>query len=140
VASIVNAIGTSSYWANTAIIITWDDWGGWYDHVPPPSIVNDGKSWGSGYVYGFRVPLIVVSPYAKAGYISHVNHDFGSILNLVEKTFSLPSLGYADARADDLSDCFDFNQAPISFQTINAQFNAAHFLNDKSPRIDPDDD
>jgi len=140
VASVVNAIGNSSYWSNTAIIITWDDWGGWYDHVPPPSIVNDGTSWGSGYVYGFRVPLIVVSPYAKAGYISHVNHDFGSILNLVEKTFSLPSLGYADARADNLSDCFDFNQTPLQFKTINAPLNAEHFLNDKSPRTDPDDD
>jgi phospholipase C len=140
VASIVNAIGTSPYWSNTAIIITWDDWGGWYDHVPPPSIVNDGTSWGSGYVYGFRVPLIVVSPYAKAGYISHVNHDFGSILNLIEQTFSLPSLRYADARADDLSDCFDFTQTPITFKTINAPLNAAYFLNDKSPRIDPDND
>ena len=140
VASVVNAIGTSSYWSNTAIIITWDDWGGWYDHVPPSSIVNDGTSWGSGYVYGFRVPLIVVSPYAKAGYISHVNHDFGSILNLVEKTFSLPSLGYADAHADDLSDCFDFNQTPLQFKTINAAHNAEYFLHDKSPRFDPDDD
>ena len=140
VASIVNAIGTSSYWSNTAIIITWDDWGGWYDHVPPPSIINDGKSWGSGYVYGFRVPLIVVSPYAKAGYISHVNHDFGSILNLIEKTFTLPSLGYADARADDLSDCFNFSQTPIPFKTINAPMSAADFLHDKRPRIDPDDD
>ena len=71
VASIVNAIGNSPYWANTAIIITWDDWGGWYDHVAP-KVINDGISWGSGYVYGFRVPLIVVSPYAKAAYISHV--------------------------------------------------------------------
>ncbi len=140
VASVVNAIGNSSYWANTAIIVTWDDWGGWYDHVPPPSIVNDGTSWGSGYVYGFRVPLIVISPYAKAGYISHVNHDFGSILNLIEQTFSLPSLGYADAHADNLSDCFDFTQTPITFKTINAPMNAAFFLNDKRPRTDPDDD
>jgi len=140
VASIVNAIGNSSYWSNTAIIITWDDWGGWYDHVPPPKIVNDDTSWGSGYVYGFRVPLIVVSPYAKAGYISHVNHDFGSILNLIEETFSLPSLGYADAHADDLSDCFNFNQPPIAFKTINAPLDAAHFLNDKRPKTDPDDD
>jgi len=140
VASVVNAIGNSSYWANTAIVITWDDWGGWYDHVPPPKLVNDGTSWGSGYVYGFRVPLIVVSPYARAAYISHTNHDFGSILNLIEKTFNLPSLGYADAYADDLSDCFNFNQTPISFKTINAPLNAAHFLNDKSPKTDPDDD
>lgn len=116
----MNAIGNSAYWSNTAILITWDDWGGWYDHVPPPSIVNDGMGWGSGYVYGFRVPLIVVSPYAKAGYVSHVTHDFGSILKFIEQTFSLESLGYADSRADDLSDCFDFHQAPLSFHTIAA--------------------
>jgi len=140
VASVVNAIGNSSYWNNTAIVITWDDWGGWYDHVPPPKAINDGTSWGSGYVYGFRVPLIVVSPYARAGYISHTPHDFGSILNLIEKTFGLPSLGYADAYADDLSDCFSFSQTPISFKTINAPLNAAHFLNDRSPKTDPDDD
>jgi phospholipase C len=82
----------------------------------------------------------VVSPYAKAGYISQVPHDFGSILNLVEKTFNLPSLGYADAYADDLSDCFDFTQSPISFQKIAAPLDAAHFINDKSTPTDPDDD
>ena len=140
VASIVNAIGNSQYWANTAIIITWDDWGGWYDHVAPPKVIDDGTSWGSGYVYGFRVPLIVISPYAKAAYISHVNHDFGSILNLIEETFALQSLGYADAYADDLSDCFNFNQTPLVFTTINAPMNATHFLNDKTPPTDPDDD
>lgn len=141
VASIVNAIGNSSYWANTAIIITWDDWGGWYDHVPPPKVINDGTSWGSGYVYGFRVPLIVVSPYAKAAYISHVNHDFGSILNFIEGTFGLASLGYADANTtDNLSDCFNFNQSPLKFQTIAAPLSADHFLNDRSPQTDPDDD
>ncbi len=139
VGSVVNAIGNSSYWANTAIVITWDDWGGWYDHVPPMKL-NNGTNWGSGYVYGFRVPLIVVSPYVRAGYISHTNHDFGSILNLIEKSFSLPSLGYADAYADDLSDCFNFSQTPLSFKTINAPLNAAHFLNDTSPKTDPDDD
>src|SRR6266851_2458431 len=132
VASIVNAIGNSPYWANTAIVITWDDWGGWYDHVAPKLI--------NSYEYGFRVPLIVVSPYAKAGYISHVTHDFGSILKFIEETFALPSLGYADAPADDLSDCFDFNQTPITFQTINAPLNPAYFLNYRGPRTDPDDD
>lgn len=140
VASIVNAIGNSSYWSNTAIIITWDDWGGWYDHVPPPGIIRNTKVWGSGYVYGFRVPLIVVAPYAKAGYISHVNHDFGSILNFIEQNFGLPSLGYADARADDLADCFNFGQTPLRFQTIQAPFDAEHFLNDHTPPTDPDDD
>ncbi len=139
VASIVNAIGSSPYWANTAIIITWDDWGGWYDHVAP-KVVNDGVSWGSGYIYGFRVPLIVVSPYAKAGYISHTTHDFGSILKFIETTYDLPSLGYADAYADDLSDCFDLTQTPIVYQTIDAPLDAAHFINKTQPAIDPDDD
>jgi phospholipase C len=139
VASIVNAIGNSPYWFNTAIIITWDDWGGWYDHVAP-NVVNDGVSWGSGYVYGFRVPLVIVSPYAKAKYISHATHDFGSILKFIETTYNLPSLGYADAYADDLSDCFDLTQSPITFQTIAAPHDATYFINSKGPPVDPDDD
>jgi phospholipase C len=132
VASIVNAIGNSAFWSNTVILITWDDWGGWFDHVPP-NVIN-------AYEYGFRVPLIVVSPYAKAAYISHVTHDFGSILKFVETNFGLPSLGYADAPADDLSDCFDFTQTPIPFQTVSASKSAQDFLNDKRPPTDPDDD
>jgi phospholipase C len=132
VASIVNAIGNSPYWANTAILVTWDDWGGWYDHVAP-QIINS-------YEYGFRVPLIVVSPYAKAGYISHVRHDFGSILKFSERIYGLPSLGYADALADDLSDCFDFKQTPLQFQPISAPLKAEDFLNDSRPLTDPDDD
>jgi phospholipase C len=141
VASIVNAIGNSSYWSNTVIIIAWDDWGGWYDHVPPTQVLVNCAQWGCGYVYGFRVPLIVVSPYAKAAYISHTPHDFGSILKFIEDTFSLPSLGYADANSlDDLSDCFNFSQTPLTFQTIQAPLGAEHFLNDRTPPTDPDDD
>ena len=132
VASIVNAIGNSPYWSNTAIFITWDDWGGWYDHVSP-TIINS-------YEYGFRVPLIVVSPYAKPGYVSQVNHDFGSLLKFIEQNFGLPSLGYADAPADNLSDCFDFSQTPLTFQTIPAALDANFFLNDKRSAADPDDD
>jgi len=112
--------------------------GGWYDHVAP-KVINDGISWGSGYVYGFRVPLIVVSPYAKPAYISHVTHDFGSILRFIEKTLGLRSLGYADAPADDLSDCFDLSQAPLSFRTIAAPLDARHFISDKRPPVGPDD-
>ena len=140
VASIVNAIGQSSYWSNTAIIITWDDWGGWYDHVSPPQVLVNCAQWGCGYVYGFRVPLIVVSPYALAAHISHNQHDFGSILRFIEEQFGLPSLGYADAYADNLSDCFNFSQAPLPFQVIPAALNANHFLNDRRPARDPDDD
>jgi phospholipase C len=140
VTMVVNAIGNSQYWSNTAIILTWDDWGGWYDHVPPPAVVNNGSSWGSGYVYGFRVPMIVISPYAKAAYISHVTHDFGSILKFIETTFNLPSLGYADAPADDLSDIFNLSQTPIAFQRIAAPSDTAACLADPSPPGDPDDD
>jgi phospholipase C len=132
VASIVNAIGESSLWPHTAIFILWDDWGGWYDHVAP-RIYNS-------YEYGFRVPLIVVSPYAKRGYVSHVTHDFGSILRFIETNFNLPSLGYADARADDLSDCFDFSQTPTPFLPVFAPLDANHFLREKNPPTDPDDD
>jgi len=132
VASVVNAIGNSPYWANTAIIITWDDWGGWYDHVAPP--VYDS------YEYGFRVPLIVVSPYARAHYISHQMHDFGSILKFIEENFNLDPLGYADARADDLTDCFNFAQQPLVFRSIAAPVSAMHFIQDQTPPLDPDDD
>jgi phospholipase C len=132
VASIVNAIGNSPYWSNTAIIITWDDWGGWYDHVAPP-IYNS-------YEYGFRVPLIIVSPYSKQGYVSHVQHDFGSIVKFIDEVFDLPALGYADARADDFSDCFDLTQTPITFQTIPANLNKDFFLNTKRPVTPPDND
>jgi phospholipase C len=112
VTAIVNAIGQSKYWDSTAIIITWDDWGGWYDHVPP-QIFN-------GYELGFRVPLIVVSPYAKKGYVSHVQHEFGSILKFTEETFNLGSLHTTDDRSDDLMDAFDFTQNPRTFVPIKA--------------------
>jgi phospholipase C len=153
VASVVNAIGNSPYWANTAIIITWDDWGGWYDHVAPPLMLNH-------YEIGFRVPMIVVSPYSNlknAGTGTNVNHtfyEFGSILRFIENTFGLgniaPSatLTYADqftgptsaTTPGDLSECFDFTQTPLTFQSIQAQYDASHFLNDRRPPTDPDDD
>lgn len=132
VASVVNGVGSSKYWSNTAILITWDDWGGFYDHVAPP-IVNS-------YEYGFRVPLVVVSPYARPAYVSHVTHDFGSILKFIEKTFGLPSLGFADENADDLSDCFNFKQAPLKFHTIAAPLDPGFFLSERRPTVDLDDE
>lgn len=136
VASVVNAIGTSRYWSDTAIFITWDDWGGWYDHVAP-KVINS-------YEFGFRVPLIVVSPFAKAAYVSHVQHDFGSILKFIEEVNGLgrisPGMAYADVAADDFSDCFNFSQTPLPFKVITAQFDASHFPNDHRPHGDPDDD
>jgi phospholipase C len=143
VTSIVNAIGNSQYWPNTTIILAWDDWGGWYDHVPPPLVLTGPNctQWGCGYVYGFRVPMIVISPYAKPGYISHVSHDFGSILKFIETKFNVPSLGYADANAlDDLSDIFNSSQSPNLFHTITPPPNDATCKSDTSPPTDPDDD
>jgi phospholipase C len=132
IASIVNAIGESPYWSSTAIFITWDDWGGWYDHVSP-TIYNS-------YELGMRVPLIVVSPYAKSHYVSHVPYEFGSILKFTEQVFGLPSLGTTDVRANDLSDCFDFTKAPRRFRHIHTQHSAQYFLRQLISNGPPDDD
>jgi phospholipase C len=121
VASIVNAVGASSYWSNTAIFIVWDDWGGWYDNVVPPTADVMGL--------GFRVPLLVVSPYAKHGYVSHTQHEFGSILKFIEENFGLPSLYQTDARADNLLDCFDFTQAVTPLSRIKTAHGARFFIN-----------
>ena len=150
VASIVNAIGESScknsdgssYWDSTAIFITWDDWGGWYDHEPPTllSLPNQGQG---DYQYGFRVPLLVVSAYTPLGYIDNDRHDFGSILRFVEHNFGISegALNFADARATtDLTGLFNWNQSPREFQHIAAPLGADYFLNDKSPMEPPDND
>jgi phospholipase C len=105
--------------------------------VAPPNIRDS-------YEYGFRVPLIVISAFAKPAYISHGTHDFGSILKFVESAFSLgeinPIVGYADSRSDDLSDCFNFNELPLVFAPISAPVNADHFIYDTSPPTPPDND
>jgi len=110
VASVVNAIGNSQFWNSTAIFITWDDWGGWYDHVAPQAIDEMGP--------GFRVPLIVVSPFAKHGYVSHEVYETASLLTYIESNFGLKSLGNRDAIANGFSDCFDYAQTPQPFTTI----------------------
>ena len=110
VASIVNAIGQGPQWRHTAILITWDDWGGWYDHVAPEEL--------DVYGLGCRVPFIVVSPYAKQGYVSHVHYEFGSVLRLIESAFDLAPVGASDKRAADLGDVFDFNQRPRTFTPL----------------------
>jgi phospholipase C len=132
VASVVNAIGESKYWNDTAIFVTWDDWGGWFDPVEPEER--------NSYELGFRVPLIVISPYAKRHYVSHVQHEFGSILKFTEEAFGLPSLGTTDKLSDDLSDCFDFSQAPSKFQPIAAPLKPGYFLKQPISNESPDDD
>jgi phospholipase C len=126
VASVVNAIGQSQYWNSTAIVIVWDDWGGLYDNAAPAFQDDYGG-------LGFRVPMLVVSPYARAGsgsqggYISHTQYEFGSILKYIENNFSLGSLGTTDKRATSIGDVFNYNQKPRNFQTIPSTLDAKYF-------------
>ncbi|MGC1379395.1 MAG: alkaline phosphatase family protein [Candidatus Baltobacteraceae bacterium] len=121
VAAVVNTIGASQFWDSTAIFIQWDDWGGWYDHVPAPFEDYDGL--------GFRVPLLVISPYAKKNYVSHTQYETASVLRFAEDLFGVPQMAAADARANDpAGDCFDFYQNPRPFKKISAPHPANFFL------------
>ncbi|MGB8519275.1 MAG: alkaline phosphatase family protein [Candidatus Tumulicola sp.] len=131
VASVVNAIGTSSYWNSTVIVVVWDDWGGWYDHVPPAFFDNAGG-------LGFRVPMLFISPYVAPGTISHTQYEFGSILKFVEGTFHLGSLGTTDVRAKSIGDIFHFNQRARHFKVIPSQEGRDYFLH-RPPSYGPVD-
>jgi len=121
VASLVNAIGESQYWDSTAIFIFWDDPGGWYDHVPPPYVNWDGL--------GMRVPLLVVSAYAKQNYISQVEYQNTSILKFIEDRFSLAPLTGSDKNATSPeADCFDFSQPARKFTAIPTEYDENYFL------------
>ena len=100
VTEIVNAIRASAYWKDVAVIITYDEYGGRWDHVPPPR----GDRWGPGT----RIPAIIVSPYAKKGFVDHTQYDTTSILAFIERRFGLAPLGTRDAAANDLTNAFDF--------------------------------
>jgi phospholipase C len=151
VGSIVNNIGTrktcsngDTYWNDTAIFVTWDDWGGWYDHVPPYHIGGWGgaHNWGAGYIYGLRVPLLVISAYTQAGYVDNKPQDFGSILKFTETNFKLAAIGpgyYADAYGGDLSGFFSL-ATPRTFQPINTKFDADYFIYRETPSTLPVDD
>jgi phospholipase C len=139
VASIVNAVGESQYWPTTAVIIVWDDWGGFYDNVPPPF----ADHWGG---LGFRVPLLIVSPYAREtypgtpGYISHTQYEFGSILKFIEDTFNLGRLGTTDQRATSIVDSFDFTQQMRQFQQIPSSHSKSFFQHQKPSGAPVDDE
>ncbi|HEY4028409.1 MAG TPA: alkaline phosphatase family protein, partial [Candidatus Dormibacteraeota bacterium] len=94
------AVATGPQWRSSALIVNYDESGGFYDHVPPP---RDGD-----VAFGFRVPCTVVSPYARPGHVSHVTYDHASPLALIERTFGLAPLASRDAAASPLEDCFDF--------------------------------
>ena len=120
VASVVNAIGESKYWDSTVLFVFWDDYGGWYDSQPPAYLDYDGL--------GIRVPLLIVSAYAKKGHVSHVHYEHGSILKFIEDRFGLGRLQASDTRANSpLNDCFDFSKPPRKFVPIQAPYDANFF-------------
>jgi phospholipase C len=115
VASVVDAIGADPYyWTNTTVLLTWDDWGGWYDHEVPPQ----APFYQDPFEFGFRVPLVVASAYVKPGTVDHTTRNvYGGMLRYVETTFGLASLQQVDAPnlTDDLSGLFDYAQPPNAF-------------------------
>jgi len=153
VASVVNALGTSpctdningqnyTYWQDTAVIIAWDDFGGWYEHEPPTILASPE----GGYQLGFRVPMIFVSAYTPSGYINNDHHDFGTVLRFIERNFGLGigALGFADSRGalplSALQAFYNLGNTPRTFVQIPSAKTALDFINDKTPPTDPDDD
>jgi phospholipase C len=105
ITDVVNAVMKSKYWQSSVIIVLWDDYGGFFDTVSPPTVDSYGLS--------FRVPALIISPYAKAGYLDHTVYDFESTLKFIEWRFNLPPLGVRDASANNLLNAFDFSQKPL---------------------------
>ncbi len=120
IAQVVRALMGARTWRHTALFITWDEHGGYYDHVPPPRAikpdsipprVKSGDAPGGYDRYGFRVPLLVVSPWARPGYVSSVVQDHTSITAFIERKWNLPAMTYRDANAQPMTDYFDFRRA-----------------------------
>lgn len=130
VAQIVNTVGESEYWKSTAIVIVWDDWGGWYDHISPPQLDYQGL--------GFRVPCLIVSPYSGSIHIDHTQYEFGSILKFIEENWGLESLHVTDARATSIGNSFDFTNPPSTFIKIPAKYSKA-FFEHEAPSYKPID-
>jgi len=136
VGTVVNAIGNSPDWNSTVIFVVWDDWGGWYDNVPPPQLDFKGL--------GIRVPCIIISPYAKKGYVDHTQYEFGSFLHFSEQVFGLRALGpasagYTDQRANSIFNAFDFMQKPRPFVHIATPYPKSFFMNHPQSMRAPDD-
>ncbi len=101
---VIDAIMASPMWKDTAIFLTWDDYGGFYDHVPPPQVDEFG--------FGIRVPLLVISPYAKPGYVMSERGEFSSVLRFIEDNWGLTQLTHRDQNATPMLSAFDFRQEP----------------------------
>ncbi len=131
VASIVNAVGNSKYWDSSAIVVLWDDWGGFYDHESPAFLRDDQGG------LGFRVPMLIVSPYVQA-HVEHTQYEFGSILKYVEENWNLGSLHATDERATSIGNVFDYTQRPRGFKTIPARLPRSFFLHQRPSGVAPD--
>jgi phospholipase C len=102
--SLIQEIMRSKYWNNTAFLLMYDDWGGWYDHVVPPQVDSAG--------YGMRVPGILVSAYARQGYIDSTQLDFTSALKFIEQNWNVQALTKRDASANNFIEAFNFDAGP----------------------------
>lgn len=109
---VLNAVMSAPQWINTALFLVWDEWGGFYDHVEPP--VAERWADGTPYRYGHRAPCLVISPYARSGYVSHTFYSHMSLLRFAETIFELEPLTKRDAEANNMLDCFDFDRSPLS--------------------------
>ena len=119
VAALVNAVGESRFWDSSIIFVLWDDWGGWFDPATPPYADYDGL--------GFRIPLIMISPYAKAGVVTHSQYETTSVLRFAEDLFGVASLAAADRRASDpaFDPAFNFFASPRAFEPFQTGYRAA---------------
>jgi phospholipase C len=153
VASITNSVHNNKYlWPSTAIIVVWDDWGGWYDNVPPPQSPQYGGTFKEGDFrgLGIRVPMIIVSPFtyhlgAKGRNVVHTRYEFGSILKFIEEVYHLPPLGkrtdgYTDQRAASIINAFDFTLSPTRGTNVRAPYPPSHFIDETPSHRAPDDD
>jgi phospholipase C len=111
--NMLNAVMQGPDWNSTAVFVTWDDFGGFYDHVAPPQVDQFGL--------GPRVPLLILSPYAKPGYVSHTVYEHSSVLKFIETRHGLKALSSRDAAASNMLDSFDFSQAPQAPLVLKAR-------------------
>ena len=127
----MNAIGKSSAWNSTAVIVLWDDWGGFYDPVAPAPLDHQGGP-------GFRVPMIVISPYVPAGEISNTTYEFGSILSYIENNWGLGCLGTTDCGATSIADMFNYGQHPRKYKMVKTKYPQAYFLHEPPSNLPVD--
>jgi phospholipase C len=104
VKTLIQELMRSPEWSSSAFLLAYDDWGGWYDHVAPPQVDQGG--------YGLRVPALLVSPYARKGWVDNTQLDFTSVLKFIEENWNIAPLATRDAAANNFLEAFDFNSAP----------------------------